>query len=78
MARAVVSTMPRIATALMGDPDRAARSYARFGITREMFRHGVPSEGRVDSNADRAHQRSVHFPLREDHALAEAFHSIVR
>jgi hypothetical protein len=41
LARAVVSRMPGLAAILRERPDRAARFYARFGITEEMFRCGV-------------------------------------
>jgi hypothetical protein len=40
-ARAVVATTPGLADILQRDWMRAARFYARFGITEEKFRHGV-------------------------------------
>jgi len=42
LARAVVSRMPGLAATLRERPDRAARFYARFGVTEEMFRQGIP------------------------------------
>jgi hypothetical protein len=42
LARAVVSRMPDLAAMLRERPDRAARFYARFGITEGQFRQGVP------------------------------------
>jgi len=41
-ARAVVSTTPGLAETLQRDRQMAARFYARFGVTEEHFRHGVP------------------------------------
>jgi hypothetical protein len=43
LARAVVSRMPGLAAILRERPDRAARFYARFGITESQFRTGVPA-----------------------------------
>ena len=48
LARAVVSRMPGLAAILRERPDRAARFYARFGISEAMFRFGVP-DGAVDA-----------------------------
>jgi hypothetical protein len=41
VARAVASTTPGVAETLRGDWQKAARFYARFGITEARFRHGV-------------------------------------
>jgi len=41
VARAVVSTTPRLAETLAADWQKAARFYASFGITEAAFRHGV-------------------------------------
>ncbi len=41
-ARTVVATTPGFAETLAGDWRRAARFYARNGITEEMLRRGVP------------------------------------
>jgi hypothetical protein len=46
VARAVVARTPGLACTLQRDWRRAARFYARFGISEEMLRHGVAS-GRV-------------------------------
>ena len=43
LARAVASKMPGLAAILRERPDRAARFYARFGITEEQFSQGVPA-----------------------------------
>lgn len=40
-ARAVVPGTPGFAETLARDSRKAARSYARFGITGVLFRHGV-------------------------------------
>jgi hypothetical protein len=42
-ARAVVATTPGLAEVLASDWRKAARFYARFGITEGMFRKGVPA-----------------------------------
>jgi hypothetical protein len=42
-ARAVVSTTPGLGDQIANDWRKAARFYAKFGITEAMFRHGVPS-----------------------------------
>ena len=44
VARAVVATTPGLAKTLLTDWKRAAGFYARFGITKEIFRQGVPAE----------------------------------
>jgi hypothetical protein len=44
LARATVSRTPGLAEILAIDWERAARFYARFGITEAMFRSGVPGE----------------------------------
>jgi hypothetical protein len=41
-ARAVVATTPGLAETLRRDWRKAARFYARFGITEAMFRRGIP------------------------------------
>jgi len=41
-ARAMVATTPGLAETLARDWQKAARFYARFGITEAMFRDGVP------------------------------------
>jgi hypothetical protein len=46
IARAVVSTTPGLADALREDWRRAARFFARFGITEGQFRNGVSASGR--------------------------------
>jgi len=43
-ARAFVSTRPGLADALQRDWRKAARFYARFGITETMFRHGAQTD----------------------------------
>jgi hypothetical protein len=43
-ARAVVSTTPGLAETLFRDWQKAARFYARFGVTECQLRFGVPSE----------------------------------
>jgi hypothetical protein len=52
IARAVVSKMPGLAAILRERPDRAARFYARFGITEAQLAHGVPSESRLSECED--------------------------
>jgi hypothetical protein len=42
--RSVVSSTPGLADALRGDWQKAARFYARFGITEQVFRYGVSNE----------------------------------
>lgn len=42
-ARAVVATTPGLAETLTSDWQKAARFYARFGITEAMLRKGTPS-----------------------------------
>ena len=42
-ARAVVTCTPGLAEMVQRDWARAARFYAKFGITESQFRHGVPS-----------------------------------
>jgi hypothetical protein len=44
-ARAIVSTTPGLAEMLERDWRKAARSYARYGITEESFRQGAPAGG---------------------------------
>jgi len=44
-ASAVVSTTPGLAGTLAIDCQRAARFYARFGITEAKFRRGVRADG---------------------------------
>ena len=44
VARALVATTPGLAKTLLTDWKRAAGFYARFGITKEIFRQGVPAE----------------------------------
>ena len=44
-ARAVAATTPRLAETLAGDWRKAARFYARFGVTEAQFGHGVPDDG---------------------------------
>lgn len=49
MARAVIGKTPGLDHILARDWRRAARFYARFGVTEELVRHGVPagdSEGK--------------------------------
>jgi hypothetical protein len=41
-ARAVLSTTPGLAETLVRDWRKATRFYARFGVTEDQFRHGVP------------------------------------
>jgi hypothetical protein len=41
-ARKVVSTTPGLADTLAREWGKATRFYARFGITEQMFRYGVP------------------------------------
>jgi hypothetical protein len=48
IARAIASRMPGLAAVLRARPDRAARFYARFGITEGQFMRGVPDEGVMD------------------------------
>jgi hypothetical protein len=43
-ARAVVSTTPGLADVLRGDWRKAARFYARIGVTEILFRHGAPAD----------------------------------
>jgi hypothetical protein len=45
VARALVSTTPGLAETLYNEWNRAARFYARFGITEAMLRSGVPTAG---------------------------------
>jgi hypothetical protein len=47
-ARAAVSTTPGLAEHLSRDWQRAARFYARFGISEEMFRHVISTQGADD------------------------------
>ena len=42
-ARAVVASTPRLAEILVTDWRKAARFYARFGVTEELLRYGVPT-----------------------------------
>jgi hypothetical protein len=44
VARAVVATTRGMAEMLARDWRKASRFYARFGITKAQFRHGVPSD----------------------------------
>jgi hypothetical protein len=53
-ARAVVSTTPGLADTLARDWQRAARFYARFGVTETMVQHGVPSGDRENGPASLA------------------------
>ena len=48
-AREVVATTPGLAEILRGDWKRAAKFYARYGITEGILRNGVPTEeaGRI-------------------------------
>jgi hypothetical protein len=62
MARAVVSTTPGLAEILARDWRRAARFYARFGITEAMFRHGVEGNS-YNSAADRLSTETGADPL---------------
>jgi hypothetical protein len=39
---------PRLAETLAGDSRKAAYFYERFGITEEIFPHGVPIDGGRD------------------------------
>jgi hypothetical protein len=48
-ARAVVTSTRGLAETLHSDWRKAARFYARFGITEGMFRRGVPVGGTCDS-----------------------------
>jgi hypothetical protein len=48
-ARAIVSTTPGLAEELSGDWQKAARFYARFGITEGLVRFGVPGLSCVES-----------------------------
>lgn len=50
-ARAVVSRTPGLAQAIAADWQRAARFYARFGISEAQFRHGV-RDAEVSEDAD--------------------------
>ena len=43
-ARAVVANTPGLVEALVSDWRKAAKFYSRFGVTEEMFRHGVSAE----------------------------------
>ncbi len=58
-ARAVMAGTPGLAGALQTDWQRAARLYARFGITEELVRHGVAA-GAVEGDdlAERARRPS--------------------
>lgn len=67
VARAVIAGTPGLAESLKCDWQRAARFYARFGITEDLVRHGVPAfdaeaqdlAGRVGSPSDwRAEERA--------------------
>jgi hypothetical protein len=44
-ARAVAATAPVLAETLQRDWRKAARFYARFGVTEEAFRYGVSAGG---------------------------------
>ena len=44
-ARGVIASTPGLSEALASDWRRAAHFYARFGVTEELVRHGVPAEG---------------------------------
>jgi len=44
-ARTVVSTTPGLGETIAADWQKAARFYARFGITEAELRHGVPANG---------------------------------
>ena len=44
-ARALVSATPGLADTLRGDWQKAVRFYARFGITEDWFRRGIPFSG---------------------------------
>ncbi len=58
-ARAVVATTPRLAETLQRDWQKAARFYARFGITEGMFRMGIPFQtGELDIK-----ESTRHFPI---------------
>jgi hypothetical protein len=47
-ARAAVATTPGLTETLMRDWRKAARFYARFGVTEVQFHHGVRVEGDLD------------------------------
>jgi len=48
MARAVIAGAPGLAETLKRDWQRAARFYARFGVTEGLVRHGVSATESVD------------------------------
>jgi hypothetical protein len=66
-ARAVVATTPGLAETLAGDWRKAARFYARNGITEEMLRRGVPlglpGEGDVSARSTSTKAGPKHFAL---------------
>ncbi len=51
-ARAVIAATPGLADVLATDPRRAVILYARWGITDDQFRNGVPSEIHLGSSLD--------------------------
>jgi hypothetical protein len=51
-ARAVVSTTPGLSETLASDRKRAARFYARFGITERQYRVGVPVSALPSDDGD--------------------------
>ncbi len=57
-ARAVVATTPGLAETLARDWQKAARFYARFGISETQFRHGVRETARHDSDSFTGEARS--------------------
>ena len=52
-ARAAIAQVPGAAEALLSDSSRAAWLCARFGITLEQLRRGVPAPGGVASSDPR-------------------------
>jgi hypothetical protein len=57
-ARAVLSTTPGLAETIVRDWRKAARFYARFGITEGEFRLGVPPEEGAGVDERETHQSS--------------------
>jgi hypothetical protein len=69
-ARAVVSTTPGLADTLQSDWVRAARFYARWGITERLFQHGCPPTCDAPEGYDVAGSETDSVPSRLRHSVA--------
>ncbi|MGC2289053.1 MAG: hypothetical protein WA688_04270, partial [Thermoplasmata archaeon] len=72
IARAVASKMPGLAAILRARPDRAARFYARFGITDRQFSEGVRAD-LLDHAIDALSDQDLHGPSAQGNGFAKGF-----